>query len=186
MKTLLLYLNATMPHHSSGASLTLAHGRRYGLIGRNGVGKSTLLRHIAQREVPIPPHITILFVEQEIIGDDTSAIDSVLKADVWREVLLKEDKQLEEQLRVLEEGDGEEGAMGEGRKREKREEIGERLREVHERLAEMEAESGPARAAALLAGALSCSPNPSSFVLFLLYTLMISSTAVNLVEIGLL
>ncbi|KAJ3013660.1 hypothetical protein NUW54_g1528 [Trametes sanguinea] len=55
----------------SGASLTLAYGRRYGLIGRNGVGKSTLLRHIAMREVPIPPHITILFVEQEIVGDDT-------------------------------------------------------------------------------------------------------------------
>ena len=55
----------------SGASLTLAYGRRYGLIGRNGVGKSTLLRHIAMRDVPIPPHITILFVEQEIVGDDS-------------------------------------------------------------------------------------------------------------------
>jgi len=31
-----------------------------------GVGKSTLLRHIAMREVPIPPYITILFVEQEV------------------------------------------------------------------------------------------------------------------------
>ncbi|KAJ3544853.1 hypothetical protein NM688_g5695 [Phlebia brevispora] len=50
----------------SGASLTLAYGRRYGLIGRNGVGKSTLLRHIAMREVPIPSHISILFVEQEV------------------------------------------------------------------------------------------------------------------------
>jgi ATP-binding cassette subfamily F protein 3 len=50
----------------NGASLTLAYGRRYGLIGRNGVGKSTLLRHIAMREVPIPPHISILFVEQEV------------------------------------------------------------------------------------------------------------------------
>ncbi len=49
----------------SSANLTLAHGRRYGLIGRNGVGKSTLLRHIALRELAVPPHITILFVEQE-------------------------------------------------------------------------------------------------------------------------
>lgn len=31
-----------------------------------GVGKSTLLRHISMREVPIPAHITILFVEQEV------------------------------------------------------------------------------------------------------------------------
>lgn len=35
-----------------------------------GVGKSTLLRHIAMREVPIPAHITILFVEQEVRGSD--------------------------------------------------------------------------------------------------------------------
>lgn len=44
----------------SGATLTMAHGRRYGLIGRNGVGKSTLLRHIALREVPVPTHISVL------------------------------------------------------------------------------------------------------------------------------
>lgn len=38
-----------------------------GLTSLNeGVGKSTLLRHIAMREVPIPPHVTILFVEQEV------------------------------------------------------------------------------------------------------------------------
>ncbi|KAF8139774.1 P-loop containing nucleoside triphosphate hydrolase protein [Boletus edulis] len=90
----------------SGASLTLAYGRRYGLIGRNGVGKSTLLRHIAMRELPIPAHITILFVEQEVIGDDTTALDSVLKADVWRDHLLKEEVHLNAKLAELEkEGD---------------------------------------------------------------------------------
>lgn len=36
------------------------------LIDFLGIGKSTLLRHIAMREVPIPAHITILFVEQEV------------------------------------------------------------------------------------------------------------------------
>ncbi|KIJ59802.1 hypothetical protein HYDPIDRAFT_43754 [Hydnomerulius pinastri MD-312] len=86
----------------SGASLTLAYGRRYGLIGRNGVGKSTLLRHIAMREVPIPAHITILFVEQEIVGDDTTALDSVLQADVWRDHLLKEEASLNAKLAELE------------------------------------------------------------------------------------
>lgn len=29
----------------SGASLKLVYGRKYGLIGRNGIGKSTLLRY---------------------------------------------------------------------------------------------------------------------------------------------
>ncbi|KAG6333972.1 hypothetical protein ID866_5123 [Astraeus odoratus] len=129
----------------SGATLTLAYGRRYGLIGRNGVGKSTLLRHIAMREVPIPPHITILFVEQEIVGDDTLALDSVLKADVWRDHLLKEEAALNARLAELDkEGDDK-------RAEEEREEASSRLVEVHARLSDMDAESGPSRAAALLA-----------------------------------
>lgn len=50
----------------SDASLTLAYGRRYGLVGQNGIGKSTLLRALARREVAIPTHISILHVEQEV------------------------------------------------------------------------------------------------------------------------
>lgn len=50
----------------SDTSLTLAYGRRYGLVGQNGIGKSTLLRALSRREVPIPTHITILHVEQEV------------------------------------------------------------------------------------------------------------------------
>ncbi|KAF8761417.1 ABC transporter [Rhizoctonia solani] len=130
-----------------GASLTLAYGRRYGLIGRNGVGKSTLLRHIAMREVPVPPHITILFVEQEIVGDDTTALESVLKADVWRDRLLKEERSLNERLLKLEEAGGDDRVADEAK-----EELSTQLADVHTRLAEMEAESGPARAASLLAG----------------------------------
>lgn len=47
-------------------NLTLAYGRRYGLVGNNGVGKSTLLRALSKREVAIPTHISILHVEQEV------------------------------------------------------------------------------------------------------------------------
>jgi ATP-binding cassette subfamily F protein 3 len=47
-------------------TLTLAYGRRYGLVGNNGIGKSTLLRALARREVAIPTHISILHVEQEV------------------------------------------------------------------------------------------------------------------------
>lgn len=46
--------------------LTLAYGHRYGLVGNNGVGKSTLLRALSRREVAIPTHISILHVEQEV------------------------------------------------------------------------------------------------------------------------
>lgn len=49
-----------------GADLTLAYGRRYGLVGRNGLGKSTLLRMISGGQLRIPSHISILHVEQEV------------------------------------------------------------------------------------------------------------------------
>jgi ATP-binding cassette, subfamily F, member 3 len=80
------------------------------------------------------------------VGDDTLALDSVLKADVWRDHLLKEEATLNAKLAELEsEGDDK-------RFEDAREEAQDRLAEVHARLAEMEAESGPARAASLLAG----------------------------------
>ena len=70
----------------------------------------------------------------------------MLKADVWRDHLLHEERRLNAHLAELEkEGD-------DRRFEDAREESEARLAEVHERLAEMEAETGPARAAALLAG----------------------------------
>ena len=47
-------------------TLTLSYGHRYGLVGNNGVGKSTLLRALSRRELQIPTHISILHVEQEV------------------------------------------------------------------------------------------------------------------------
>ena len=46
------------------ASLKLAYGRKYGLVGRNGIGKTTLLNHIARKEIEgFPQHIHVLHVE---------------------------------------------------------------------------------------------------------------------------
>jgi hypothetical protein len=82
----------------------------------------------------------------QVIGDETSAIDSVLKADVWRDHLMKEQTILDTKLTELDtEGD-------EKRFEDAREDLSSRLAEVHARLAEMDAASGPARAASLLAG----------------------------------
>jgi ATP-binding cassette, subfamily F, member 3 len=61
-------------------SLTLAYGRRYGLVGQNGIGKSTLLRALARRELAIPVHISILHVEQEV---------SVFLLAKWQEKLMR-------------------------------------------------------------------------------------------------
>jgi ABC-type molybdenum transport system ATPase subunit/photorepair protein PhrA len=48
-------------------SLSLTWGRRYGLVGRNGCGKSSLLRMIAQREFTgLSEDSDIFFVDQEV------------------------------------------------------------------------------------------------------------------------
>ncbi|KAF5381227.1 hypothetical protein D9757_007882 [Collybiopsis confluens] len=122
---------------SSGASLTLAYGRRYGLIGRNGSEADTLYTS----------YITSLTFRFQIIGDDTTALESVLKADVWRDHLLREESILNGKLSELEAEGGDDKRFEDAR-----EESQGRLAEVHARLAEMDAESGPARAGALLAG----------------------------------
>jgi ATP-binding cassette, subfamily F, member 3 len=72
----------------------LNYGHRYGLVGRNGSGKSTLMRHIASREIPIPSNLSILHVEQEVVGDDMTAIDAVLSADSELMALRKEEERL--------------------------------------------------------------------------------------------
>jgi ATPase subunit of ABC transporter with duplicated ATPase domains len=48
------------------ASLTIAHGKRYGLVGPNGMGKTTILKMIANGSLKIPPRIDVLYVEQEV------------------------------------------------------------------------------------------------------------------------
>ncbi|CAL4068505.1 unnamed protein product, partial [Meganyctiphanes norvegica] len=77
------------------AQLLIAAGRRYGLVGPNGHGKTTLLRHIQSRALNIPPNIDVLYCEQEVVADDTPAIEAVLRADEKRTTLLKEKDQLE-------------------------------------------------------------------------------------------
>lgn len=63
--------NFALPNPGGGrdllenASFTLVRGRVYSLVGRNGKGKSTLLRGIASRSVgDIPPELTVHYVSQ--------------------------------------------------------------------------------------------------------------------------
>ncbi|XP_016967808.1 ATP-binding cassette sub-family F member 1 isoform X1 [Drosophila biarmipes] len=80
------------------ANLLIAHGRRYGLVGPNGHGKTTLLRHIATRAFAIPPNIDVLLCEQEVVATDKTAIDTILEADVRRTEMLKKADELEKQF----------------------------------------------------------------------------------------
>lgn len=72
-----------------GADLRLVRGRRYGLIGRNGVGKTTLLKHMANFDIEgFPRHHRVLHVKQEVKSSQQSVIEVVLDADVERKQLL--------------------------------------------------------------------------------------------------
>ena len=51
---------------------------------RAGVGKSTLLRSMVCRELCLPAGVSVLHVEQEVTGDNTLALDSVLECDTER------------------------------------------------------------------------------------------------------
>ncbi|KAK1672945.1 ABC transporter [Colletotrichum godetiae] len=134
--------------------LTLSYGHRYGLVGHNGVGKSTLLRALSRRELPIPPHITILHVEQELTGDDTPAIQAVLDADVWRKVLLKEQAEITQKLTEIESQRAgmADTAADAARLDKEREAQDGRLGDIQGKLAEMESDKAESRAASILAG----------------------------------
>ncbi|ODV80400.1 ATP-binding cassette family, regulator of translational elongation [Suhomyces tanzawaensis NRRL Y-17324] len=138
----------------SEASLTLAYGRRYGLVGQNGIGKSTLLRALSRRELNVPKHITILHVEQEIRGDDTPALQSVLDADVWRKTLIKEEQKINERITEIEKlrAEFEEGSSEVKKLDLEREDLDTHLQEVNEKLNEMESDKAESKAAAILFG----------------------------------
>ncbi|CAJ0945631.1 unnamed protein product, partial [Mesorhabditis belari] len=118
----------------SKATLKISFGRRYGLVGPNGMGKTTLLKHIAARKLAIPEHIDLLYCEQEISVDSTSAINAVLLSDKKRNALLQEQ---EEMTKKLEDGDVS---------------ASERLKQVGEELRDIKADAAEPRARRILAG----------------------------------
>ncbi|EDO36317.1 predicted protein [Nematostella vectensis] len=122
-----------------GANLAIAFGRRYGLVGRNGIGKTTLLRTLSKRELFVASNISILYVEQEVVGDETPALESVLECDTERFNLLKEEK-------ALAASTSSKSPDANGDKTSKR------LAQIYSRLEEIEADKAPARASTILAG----------------------------------
>jgi ABC-type dipeptide/oligopeptide/nickel transport system ATPase subunit len=92
------------PNLLTNASLSLARGRRYGLMGRNGCGKTTFLTFMSQRHIAtaVPKNMNMLLVRQEIIGNDWSAVETVLKSDVKRESVKRYIQYVEHQLETLE------------------------------------------------------------------------------------
>jgi ATP-binding cassette subfamily F protein 3 len=112
------------------ASATIPTGSKVGLVGRNGIGKSTLFKvilgemHTTSGEVTFPKGYRIGTVDQEAAASPVSLLATVLQADWERHALLTE----------LEHAPPE------------------RIGEIHGRLIEIGADRAPSRAAEILSG----------------------------------
>ncbi|CAH1451582.1 unnamed protein product [Lactuca virosa] len=131
-------------------TVTLSHGRHYGLVGRNGTGKTTFLRYMAMHAIEgIPKNCQILHVEQEVVGDNTSALQCVLNSDVERAQLLQEEARLlkiqrDAELEAEEKKDPNGLNVDDG--------MAQKLEVIYKRLEFIDAYTAEARAASILAG----------------------------------
>jgi ATP-binding cassette subfamily F protein 3 len=113
------------------ANLALPAGHHAGLVGRNGTGKSTLLKLIAGElhadsgDIALPNGTRMGMVAQEAPAGPESLIDTVLMADRERAALLAEAEHATDPHRIA---------------------------DIHTRLADIEAHRAPARAATILHG----------------------------------
>ncbi len=117
--------------HLDRASLQIPDGAKVGLVGRNGVGKSTLfnlIRGVLEPEdgiIELPGSQRIGFLAQEAPGGDATPFETVLGAD-------------RERMRLLVEREADPVPL--------------RAAEIETRLFEIRAHSAPARAGRILAG----------------------------------
>jgi ATP-binding cassette subfamily F protein 3 len=125
-----LVFNAWNRRFFDSASVSLPVGAKVGLVGRNGIGKTTLFKLILGELVPdggeisLPKAARIASVDQEHPATPVSLMDTILAADVQREALNAELETAEP----------------------------EHLGDIYQRLIEIDADRAPARAAEILSG----------------------------------
>jgi ATP-binding cassette, subfamily F, member 3 len=125
-----LVFNAWNRRFFDSASVSLPVGAKVGLVGRNGIGKTTLFKLILGElvadggEISLPKAARIASVDQEHPVTPVSLLDTILAADVAREALNAE-------LATA---------------------APERLGDIYQRLIEIDADRAPARAAEILGG----------------------------------
>eukprot|EP00915_Cephaloidophora_sp_WS-2016_P008782 GHVH01012303.1.p1 GENE.GHVH01012303.1~~GHVH01012303.1.p1 ORF type:complete len:757 (-),score=134.38 GHVH01012303.1:65-2335(-) len=124
------------------ADLKVVMGHKYGLIGRNGIGKSTLLGAMVRGEIKgIEKALNIACVEQDVEWlDGETALEAVLRVDKERSDLMQEVSDLQATIgEVLDEACAQtQTAM--------------RIAWIYDRLSTIEADKAPTFAIALLKG----------------------------------
>ncbi|CAI8494614.1 unnamed protein product [Pichia kudriavzevii] len=113
------------------STLELNYGRRYGLLGENGCGKSTFLRALAAREYPIPENLDVYLLNEPAEPTEYSALEYVVREA--EATLAKMEKEVED---IIVE-DGPESLL---------------LEPLYERIDEMDPSTFEARAAVILTG----------------------------------
>ncbi|KAJ9179114.1 hypothetical protein P3X46_010937 [Hevea brasiliensis] len=126
------------------ASVKISHGKRYGLVGPNGMGKSTLLKLIAWRKIPVPKNIDVLLVEQEVVGDDKTALEAVVAANEELLKIRQEVASLQNSTSATGNEDGDDDINGN--------DAGEKLAELYEKLQILGSDAAEAQASKILAG----------------------------------
>src|SRR6195952_3560474 len=125
-----LVFNAWGRRFFDHASVLIPSGAKVGLVGRNGVGKSTLFRLILGEfqpdggEIGLPRLARVASVDQEHPATPVSLLDTILAADEQRDALHAELETAEP----------------------------ERIADIYARLTEIDADRAPARASEILAG----------------------------------
>ena len=113
------------------AEATISPGHKVGMVGRNGTGKTTLLRIVtgelsaADGYIETPSRWRIGVTAQEAPSGQTTLLDTVLAADVELSSLIRESERATDPARIA---------------------------EIHERLRDRDSHTASARAARILAG----------------------------------
>jgi ATP-binding cassette subfamily F protein 3 len=114
----------------NGATVAIPPGAKVGLVGRNGIGKSTLFKlikgelHATGGDITMPRNARMGAVDQEHPATPDTLIETILAADIERHTLLTELETAEP----------------------------ERMGEIYARLIDIDADRAPSRAAEILTG----------------------------------
>ncbi|TQE06301.1 hypothetical protein C1H46_008070 [Malus baccata] len=103
------------------------------------MGKSTLLKLLAWRKIPVPKNIDVHLVEQEVVGDDKTALEEVVSAN-------------EELVKIRKEVADLQNSASADEKDSFDDDVGEKLSDLYEKLQLMGSDSAEAQASKILSG----------------------------------